>query len=164
MSDTQAVPPAIRTTRDLDHIGVSVPDLEAATVWYQRAFALTVASDFSVPGADLRGRMLLHETGFRIELLERVSARAGLRAAHPNEAALTHGYGHMCFRTDDVAAAFAELIAAGAVSRVEPCPSPRPGAMMAWVSDPFGNLIELIDRQESAAPGKEPDRGPAETD
>jgi catechol 2,3-dioxygenase-like lactoylglutathione lyase family enzyme len=129
-----------------DHVGVSVPDLEAATAWYCAALGLTAAPVFSVPDTDLRGVMLLHDSGYRIELLHRPSARPGPRPGSALEAAGTHGFGHMCLCVDDVDAEYARLVGSGAESRMPPCPSPRPGARMAFVADPYGNLIELLDR------------------
>ena len=145
--ESPAVPTANRTEHVFDHVGISVAELESASAWYRRALDLTEASVFSVPGTDLRGTMLLHRTGFRIELVQRPGSVPGLQASGPDEAALTRGFGHLCLRVDDVDAAHAELVAAGAASRVEPRAAPRKGARMAWVADPEGNLIELIDRR-----------------
>ncbi|MHC3473594.1 VOC family protein [Streptomyces sp. 7R007] len=130
-----------------DHVGISVPDLEAATAWYRAALDLTAAPVFSVPGTDLRGVMLLHPSGYRVELLHRPSARPGPAADSALEAAGRHGFGHMCLCVDDVDAAYGRLVAAGAGSSMPPCPSPRPGSRMAFVTDPYGNLIELLDRR-----------------
>jgi lactoylglutathione lyase len=130
-----------------DHVGVSVADLEIATAWYGAALGLEVESQFAVAGTDLRGVMLRHPRGYRVELLHRPASVAGIAAEHPNEAALTRGYGHMCLCVEDVDTAFEQLVRAGATVRVEPRPSPRKGARMAWVADLEGNLIELIDRK-----------------
>ncbi|MFJ4621171.1 VOC family protein [Streptomyces sp. NPDC088812] len=129
-----------------DHVGISVPDLEAAASWYRAALGLTAAPVFAVPGTDLRGVMLLHPSGWRVELLHRPSARPGPAPGDPLEAAATHGFGHMCLCVEDVAAEFGRLVAAGAGIGMTPRPAPRPGALMAFVTDPYGNLIELLDR------------------
>jgi catechol 2,3-dioxygenase-like lactoylglutathione lyase family enzyme len=130
-----------------DHVGISVPDLEAATQWYCAALHLTAAPPFQVAETDLRGIMLLHEpSGFRIELLHRPGARPGLAAASALEAAGTLGFGHMCLCVPDVVAMYDHLIAAGCTMRMEPSPSPRAGATVSFVADPWGNLIEVIDR------------------
>ncbi|WP_405866590.1 VOC family protein [Streptomyces sp. NBC_00005] len=136
-------------TSRFDHVGISVPDLEAAVRWYRQALHLTEERAFSVPGTDLRGVMLCHHSGHRVELLHRPSAAPGPVADGPLEAAGTLGYGHLCLAVDtpgEVDAEFARLVAAGAGIRMSPRPAPRPGARMAFVSDPYGNLIELIDR------------------
>lgn len=129
-----------------DHVGISVPDLEPAIAWYCDALDLTAAPVFAIAGTDLRGVMLLHESGYRIELLHRPQAAPGLAPSSALEAAAVHGFGHMCLRVPDVDAAYDRLIAAGAGERMIPQPSPRPGSRMAFVADPYGNLIELIDR------------------
>jgi catechol 2,3-dioxygenase-like lactoylglutathione lyase family enzyme len=133
-------------TTSFDHVGISVPDLEAAIDWYCKALDLTAAPEFAIPGTDLRGVMLLHESGYRIELLHRPGALPGLDADSPLEAAGTLGYGHICLCVDDVDAEFRRLIDAGATERMAPQPAPRPGARMSFVADPYGNLIELLDR------------------
>ncbi|MFS8198228.1 VOC family protein [Streptomyces sp. CWNU-52B] len=129
-----------------DHVGISVPDLAAATSWYCAALDLTAAPVFAIPDTDLRGVMLLHESGYRVELLHRPSARPGPAPGSALEAAATHGFGHMCLCVEDVAGEFARLVAAGAGVSMRPRPAPRPGASMAFVTDPYGNLIELLDR------------------
>ncbi|MBT2225741.1 VOC family protein [Nonomuraea sp. NEAU-A123] len=130
-----------------DHVGISVPDLEAATEWYCDTLDLTPAPAFAVAGTDLRGVMLLHESGYRIELLHRPGAVPGLAPDSALAAAGTLGYGHICLCVEDVDAEFARLVGAGATVRMEPGPSPRPGARVCFVADPYGNLIELIDRK-----------------
>ncbi|MEV1068596.1 VOC family protein [Streptomyces sp. NPDC050263] len=136
-------------TARFDHVGISVPDLEAAVTWYREALHLTEEHAFAVPGTDLRGVMLRHVGGHRIELLHRPDAAPGPVADGPLAAAGILGYGHLCLAfdtADEVDTEFARLVAAGAGVRMSPRAAPRPGARMAFVSDPYGNLIELIDR------------------
>lgn len=132
---------------EFDHVGLNVADLETATEWYCETLGLTAATPFAVPGTDLRGVMLLHEpTGYRIELIHRPGARPGMLPTSAEDAALTLGYGHICLRVADVRQEFARLIEAGCTTRKDPMPSPRPGAFVSFVADPWGNLIEVINR------------------
>ena len=78
---------------------------------------------------------------------------AGLQAATPVEAALTRGYGHFALDVPAVDVAYADLITAGATDRMSPRPSPEPGVRMAYVADPEGNLIELLDRSTARGDG-----------
>jgi catechol 2,3-dioxygenase-like lactoylglutathione lyase family enzyme len=140
---------AIGQSVRFDHVGISVPDLEKATEWYCSTLELTAAPGFAVPGTDLRGIMLRHEaSGYRIELLHRPGAQPGLAPASALEAAATLGFGHICLCVSDVLAMYDHLIAAGCTMRMPPSPSPRAGATVSFVADPWGNLIEVIDRNQ----------------
>lgn len=135
----------------LDHVGISVADLDAQLAWYSRSFGFTVSSPFEVPPLQLRGAFLIGPNGVTLELLERNGSQPGLQAPDQATALLTRGYGHICLRVDDVDASFAALLAAGAAERMPPQASPEAGVRMAFVADPEGNLIELIDRQGPGA-------------
>jgi len=130
----------------LDHVGLNVADLDAMSTWYADAFKLDTEFGFALDGVDFRGVMLRSPDGYRLELLTRAGNVAGLPAAGPVEAALTRGFGHVAFDVPDVDASYDALLAAGATDRMSPRPSPEPGVRMAYVADPEGNLIELLDR------------------
>ena len=139
----------------LDHVGLAVADLDAMTAWYCTSLDLAIEFEFAleadVVGADLRGAMLRSTDGWRLELLWRAGSTAGLQAANPVEAALTRGFGHLALDVPDVDAAYDALVAAGATDRMSPRPSPEPGVRMAYVGDPEGNLVELLDRSAASA-------------
>ncbi len=130
----------------LDHVGLSVGDLDAALRWYTQALGWQAASSFSVAPVGLRGAFVVSEDGHAIELLERQGSGTGLRAHDPQQALLTRGYGHICLRVDDTDAWHARLLAAGATERQPPGDAPEPGVRFSFVADPEGNLIELLDR------------------
>jgi catechol 2,3-dioxygenase-like lactoylglutathione lyase family enzyme len=130
----------------LDHVGLTVGDLDAMTRWYTHVLRLSIEFEFALDELDFRGVMLGSVDGHRIELLHRDGNRAGLQAASPVEAALTRGFGHIALDVADVDVTYAELLDAGATERMSPRPSPEPGVRMAYVADPEGNLIELLDR------------------
>jgi catechol 2,3-dioxygenase-like lactoylglutathione lyase family enzyme len=136
----------------LDHVGLTVGDLDAMSDWYAKAFELAVEFEFALDHVEFRGVMLRSEDGHRLELLHRPESGAGLQAANPVEAALTRGFGHIAFDVPDVDAAYDALLAAGASDRMTPRPSPEPGVRMAYVADPEGNLVELLDRTAAAGP------------
>jgi catechol 2,3-dioxygenase-like lactoylglutathione lyase family enzyme len=130
----------------LDHVGLSVGDLDAQTAWYGRVFGLVPSTPFEIPGIRLRGVFVIGADGLAIELLEREGSRPGLQAPDTATALLTRGYGHICLRVADVDATHAVALANGAEERMPPQASPEPGVRMSFVSDPEGNLIELLDR------------------
>lgn len=133
-------------THALDHVGLTVGDLPAMTRWYCSTLDLSVEFEFALDHVSFSGVMLRSPAGFRIELLHRPSSVPGLQAANPVEAALTRGFGHIAFDVPSVDSAYDALIAAGAADRMSPRPSPEPGVRMAYVADPEGNLVELLDR------------------
>ncbi|MER5184070.1 VOC family protein [Streptomyces sp. NPDC002896] len=130
----------------LDHVGVNVRDLPAQTAWYKDAFGLKTVFEFHLEGPRLRGVVLEHPHGWRIELLARPGSEPGLRAPDPLTAALTEGYGHFAVTTPELDPVYEALVAHGAGEAMKPGPSPEPGVRMAWVTDPEGNLIELIEK------------------
>ncbi|MFI1566439.1 VOC family protein [Streptomyces sp. NPDC020490] len=130
----------------LDHVAVTVRDLTAQTDWYTAAFGLRTVFTFHLEGPGLRGVVLEHPHGWRIELLARPGSAPGLRAPDPLTAALTEGYGHFAVSGPELDPLYTALVAHGAGEAVPPGPSPEPGVRMAWVTDPEGNLIEIIEK------------------
>ena len=134
-----------------DHVGLNVADLAAMTEWYCEGFGLEVEFRFELDHVEFHGAMLRSPDGWRLELLSRPGSVAGLQAETPVEAALTRGFGHLALDVPDVDAAYDALIVAGASDRMSPRPSPEPGVRMAYVADPEGNLVELLDRTAAGA-------------
>ena len=137
-----------------DHVGLNVADLPAATSWYTAALSLEVEFEFCLEQFDFSGVMLrsTHEDParvYRVELLHRAGNTAGIQVERPLDAPLTRGFGHLALTVDDLAGTHRALLAAGAAERMPPSPSPEPGVRISFVSDPEGNLIELVDRTAS---------------
>ena len=142
------MPEQLSATR-LDHVGLAVADLASATAWFCAVFGLEPELTLRVEPLDLSIEMLIHPVhGYRLELLHRPGSSAGPggKPAHPGEAALRHGYGHVAFDVPDLDRAFDRAVARGARPVMPPGPSPEAGVAMAFVADPEGNLIELLHR------------------
>jgi catechol 2,3-dioxygenase-like lactoylglutathione lyase family enzyme len=121
-----------------------VADLDGTRAWYERALGFESQFLFEIPG--MRGAMLSHPDGYRVELLEREGSADGLRDALPNDALLTRGYGHFAIEVTNLGDTYARLLGEGARPVWDPRQSPEPGVRMAFVHDPEGNLIELLER------------------
>ena len=137
-----------------DHVGINVADLPAMTDWYVAALGLEVEFEFALEKFDFSGAMLRspHDDpaqGYRVELLHRVGNTPGIHVEHPMDAALTRGLGHLALTVDDLEGTHRALLGAGAAERMPPSQSPEPGVRIAFVADPEGNLIELVDRTAS---------------
>jgi lactoylglutathione lyase len=134
----------------LDHTGMAVADLTAARAWFCDVFGLRPELTLRVEALALDIEMLIHpEYGYRLELLHRPGSAAD-KPASPAEAALREGYGHIAFEVGDVDTAYGRAVARGARPVVPPGPAPEPGARMAFIADPEGNLIELLHRRPQA--------------
>jgi lactoylglutathione lyase len=131
----------------LDHAGLTVEDLDGATAFYARAFGFEAEHPFALGADGIRGVMLKHPEGARLELFSRPGTDGGeQRGRTPIETIGFRGYGHFALTTPDLDAVFARAVAAGATERVSPRPSPEPGIRFAFVADPEGNLVELVGR------------------
>jgi lactoylglutathione lyase len=147
------MPEQLVTSR-LDHVGLAVADLAAAAAWFCDVFGLEPELTLRIEPLDLSIEMLIHPVhGYRLELLHRPGSGPGPggKPAHPGEAALRHGFGHVAFDVTDLDGAWDRAVARGARPVMPPGPSPEAGVRMAFVADPEDNLIELLHR-----PGRHP--------
>jgi glyoxylase I family protein len=129
----------------LDHVGLSVADLDAAASFYEAAFGFVAEFEFALPG-EIRGAMLRMPGATRLELFQAPGSRAGLSAGTPIETLGTRGYGHFALAAPDIEPVFEQAVAAGARAVVAPSASPEPGVRFAFLADPKGNLVELVER------------------
>jgi catechol 2,3-dioxygenase-like lactoylglutathione lyase family enzyme len=126
------------------HVALSVADLDAQQYWYHHALGLSeVVERFELPEPHVRTVVLSAPNGLRVELIEHAGSQAQT-FSDPLEAALTQGYGHWALEVEDLDQTFAALSAADAQSVSPPAPAVQPGAKFAYVRDPEGNLLELI--------------------
>jgi lactoylglutathione lyase len=130
----------------VDHVGLSVADLDAAVAFYGRAFAFAEEFAFELGVDGIRGVMLRHPSGGRLELFERPGADAGPQGRTPIETIGVRGFGHVALTAPDLDGLFAQAVAEGASVHVPPSPSPEPGVRFAFLADPEGNLVELVGR------------------
>jgi methylmalonyl-CoA/ethylmalonyl-CoA epimerase len=130
--------PALRA----HHFGVSVPDLDAAIAWYERALGFRLEQEAVIEKIPARVAFL-HRDRFRIELFE-VPGAAPLPDDRrtPNLDLRTHGNKHLCFEVSDVPGAVATLRTANVDIAFEVVVD---GAPVAFIRDVCGNLIELIE-------------------
>jgi glyoxylase I family protein len=129
-----------------DHVGLCVAELEAAQAFYARAFGFELQLAFELPH-ETRGAMMTHPSGMRFELFERPGSRpAAVQGAMPLDALAARGYGHFALKTLEIEAVFERAVTEGARPMVPPGPSPEPGVRFAFLADPEGNLVELVER------------------
>ncbi|MCL4187068.1 MAG: VOC family protein [Rhodobacteraceae bacterium] len=147
------------------HIGITVPDLEAAVRFMTEGMGCALA--FTAPGRD----PMTAEAAARINVApgSRIAGMAMLRAgagyvelfafehpggARPAAPRWNEGGAHVAFAVDDLEAALARAVAAGgcALSGINRSESPGfAGMRWVYVVAPWGQTFELVDVR--AAPG-----------
>lgn len=131
------------TTFTYDHVGLSVADLDAQRRFYAEAFGLEEHSYAEIPQARTRIAFLRAATGLQIELVERAGS-APHRVTDALKGAGLQTYFHWALAVADLEDAIAAAVAAGAERVSAPANAQRPGIRFAYVRDPEGNLIELV--------------------
>jgi len=125
----------------LDHIAITVQDVDATIDWYVR-----------VLGAEALHMDLWRAGTIPIALLQvgssRMSVHPAVAPARPHATTPTVGSGDICFRFDGPVAEILALLEANGVPVLEG-PVPRPASngtrgSSVYFRDPDGNLIELL--------------------
>lgn len=126
------------------HVGLSVADLDGMIAWYGEALGFAVEVRFEIPGTGISGAMLRRPEGTGLELLRHPGSTPHA-PGDPREAMLVQSYGHWALAVADVATVHAALVNAGAREVWSPRPAPSPATgQMSYLTDPEGNLIELV--------------------
>ena len=129
----------------LDHAGIDVEDLDAQSAFYRHAFGLVVDQRATLQQYNFTYVLLRHASGWGIELFKRDGVRARPIPDDPDRQHDVLGLGHVCFSVNGLEAVHDRLVALGASVRIPPGPSPVPGIRFAYLADPEGNLLELIE-------------------
>jgi catechol 2,3-dioxygenase-like lactoylglutathione lyase family enzyme len=129
-----------------DHAAVSVSDLEKSHRFYAEVLGFDrVEDDFRMPDHELHGRVLVNRAGVRIELFEQ---RGSIPRQYldPKVAAMQRGWFQFALSTRDIESSYARVVTAGATPLMPPQIAPDGRTLFAFVGDPDGNLVELLQR------------------
>jgi len=137
-------------TEELHHVGITVSDLDTAVAFYRDVLDLDVLDRFTVSGEgfstgvgvpDATGQFAyLDGDGTRVELVEYDPTGED----HGEESVNDLGAAHLGLAVADVAAVYE-----GLPDDVETISEPQTtssGAVILFVRDPDGNLVELIEK------------------
>jgi len=125
------------------HCGLSVPDLEAAIVWYREMLGFALEMRQEITHVPLKGAFL-RRGDYRIELFE-VAGAAPLppERREVDEDLRTHGTKHMALTVPAVRRALAFLRSRGVEVAMEPIEVE--GTVACYIRDNAGILIELVE-------------------
>ena len=128
------------------HISLSVADLAAQEAWYGSAFGLDhVDERLEMPEAGVRTVVLSDAAGLRVEFVERLGSSPAA-PVDPFAATAVQTFTHLALQVVDLEAEFARLTSeCAAVPVSPPAPGVTEGMRYAYIADPEGNLLELIE-------------------
>ena len=120
-------------------INLYVADVSRSVLFYER---LGFAETFRTPaeGAPIHVELTLETMKLGIADAESARRDHGLEVTPGGRGA------EVCLWTDDVASSFAVLLGVGATSMSEPHEWLDGSLRVAWVADPDGNPVELVQR------------------
>jgi len=143
-------PPAHNTTSPFatmsgHHVAVRVPDFEAAKRWYVEKLDFRVIHEWRYADLQLAYVGPATDDHFYIELLGDGEPRPVPKPVYTNlgDSLRLAGYHHFCLNVRDVDAAIAEFRRRGVTIVTEPFELAVISRRLAFIADPFGNLIEL---------------------
>jgi lactoylglutathione lyase len=119
---------------ELLHTCLNVADADRTADWYVDELGFERSWEFTVADGDTRNVYVADESGVELQLSDT-----------PGEAPSADGdrYDHVAVGIDDVDAAFTDLDHHGVVEA--PTDHPEAGARVAFVKDPDGRVVELIE-------------------
>lgn len=127
------------------HVAVRVPDFEAAKRWYVEKLDFRVIHEW--PYADQKLAYVAPPTddAFFVELLGDGDPKPIPKPAYSDlgDSLRLAGFHHFCLNVADIDATVAELRRRGVTIVTEPFELPVIERRLAFLADPFGNLIEL---------------------
>jgi lactoylglutathione lyase len=119
------------------HTCLNVSDADRAVEWYAANLDFEPSWEFETPDGETVNRYVADENGVELQLSETVGQE-------PSEDG--DRWDHLAVGVDDVDEAFAEIDHHGVVK--EPADQPAAGARTAFVRDPDGHVVELIEPLE----------------
>lgn len=122
---------------DILHTCLNVTDVDRSVQWYTENLDFEESWGFETPDGETVNRYVADENGVELQL----SDTEGQNPSHEGDL-----WDHLAVKVDDVDAAFEEINHHGVVE--EPGDQPAAGARTAFVEDPDGHVIELIEPLE----------------
>ena len=138
------------------HVGMAVPDLDAAIEWYRRIFEFKMVGRFGEP--EFKAAFLKRD-GVMLEVFQPTPPPEN-KAATPltkddlTPSVLELGYTHIAFGVPDVDVAWEQAVSRGAAAVLPPVTQESGGARsrFGYVGDLNRNLIELINTEMAPQP------------
>lgn len=127
------------------HVAVRVPDFEAAKRWYVEKLDFRVIHEWPYEDQKLAYVGPATDDAFYVELLGDGEPKPIPKPVYTDlgDSLRLAGYHHFCLNVTDMDATVAEMRRRGVTIVTEPFELPVIRRRLAFIADPFGNLIEL---------------------
>jgi lactoylglutathione lyase len=119
---------------DVIHVCLNVSDADRLADWYVEQLGFERTWEFTTPDGDTRNVYVGDGNGIELQLSD-TEGEADLEAGT--------AWDHVAFGVPDVDAAFADIDNHGVVQ--EPSDQPAAGARTAFIEDPDGHVVELVE-------------------
>jgi catechol 2,3-dioxygenase-like lactoylglutathione lyase family enzyme len=129
-----------------DHVGLRVPAFDDAVAWYSEKLDFQLKHSFRVGDITYGFLSPTSNDSFSFEIIAGPGAKG--RPAYQDLAASQqlHGWHHLCFRVEDVPSTVTELVRRSVRIIQEPTDVPDAHLRFAFIADPWGNLLEIMQR------------------
>jgi lactoylglutathione lyase/glyoxylase I family protein len=127
------------------HVAMRVPDFEAAKRWFVEKLDFRVIHEWPYADQHLAYVAPPTDDAFFVELLGDGDPKPIPKPVYSDlgDSLRLAGYHHFCLNVADIEATVAELRRRGVTIVTEPFELPVINRRLAFIADPFGNLIEL---------------------
>ena len=122
---------------DVIHVCLNVSDADEIAQWYKDELGFEDSWEFTTGDGETRNVYVADGNGFELQLSD-----TGGEDDFENGTA----WDHLAVKVDDVDAAFEEIDNHGVVK--EPGDQPAAGARTAFIEDPDGHVVELVEPQD----------------
>ena len=139
----------------IDHTALSVPDMDKALDFYSGVLGFEVEMNAGWPsGAKPLDQLVgLEDSASKVAMLRLGTTRLEIfeyqnpvgKPQDPDRPVCDHGIIHLCLAVSDIAAEHARLAEAGVRFNSDPIDMGR--EVCAYGRDPFGNVLELIEKR-----------------
>ena len=132
---------------EIAHTCIGVSDLERALTFYQDKLGLEIERRTAMPNGTVLVLLKCPCGGEVIELYWNAQLKSPVGSAGPGAVpSPSVGQRHVAFWVDDVRQVVAELEAKGVVIARRPPEPGQPGSLLAFIKDPDGTDIELMQK------------------
>jgi catechol 2,3-dioxygenase-like lactoylglutathione lyase family enzyme len=127
------------------HVAVRVPDFEASKRWFVEKLDFRVIQEWPYADKQLAYVAPANDDHFFVEILGDGTPSPIPKPMYEDlsDSLRLAGYHHFCLNVDNMDAAVAELRHRNVTIVTEPFQIEEIGRRLAFIADPFGNLIEL---------------------